>query len=160
MTGSDVEPADSLQNMQPSCISEFLVLPEPPKSKNIYTAKVLTSSEHLTLIKEKEREKARKEEEKELRKQECERKRNERKRQLELKPKRKARNKSISQPEPIFSNEEHKRFSTRQENGYNIPDDRYCQWLHIFYPYDPLVSLNPPITSNYVMIKNKLFMLL
>ncbi|XP_019854203.1 PREDICTED: uncharacterized protein LOC100641974 isoform X2 [Amphimedon queenslandica] len=147
MTGSDIEPADSLQNMQPSFVSEFLVLPEPPKSKNIYTAKVLTSSEHLRLIEEKEREKARKEEEKEFRKQERERKRDEKKRQLELKPKRKARNKSVSQPEPLFSNEEHKRFSTRQENGYNIPDDRYCQWLRIFYPNDPLVSLNLPITS-------------
>uniref|UniRef100_A0A1X7UUV9 Uncharacterized protein n=1 Tax=Amphimedon queenslandica TaxID=400682 RepID=A0A1X7UUV9_AMPQE len=43
----------------------------------------------------------------------------------------KARNKSISQPEPVFSNKEHKQFSTKQENGYNIPDDRYCQWLRI-----------------------------
>ena len=150
MTESDIVPADSPQNKQPSCIGEFLMLPNPPQSKNIYTAKVLTSSEHLRLIEEKERDKARKEEEKELRKQERERKRDEKKKQLELKSKNKASKKSIS--ELLFSNEEHKRFSKRQKNGYNIADDRYCEWLRIFYPDDPLVSVKPPITRNYLII--------
>ena len=154
MTTSDTDPVDNPPDNEPSLlIREFLVLPTPPRSKDIYKARVLTSAEHLRLIDEKEREKAKKQEEKELRKQEREKKRNEKKKQLELRSKTKGRKKLTS--EPVFSNEEHKMFNKRHENGYDIPDDRYCEWLRVFYPDDPLVSLELPIESTLsVMIKN------
>jgi hypothetical protein len=144
------EPVDSPPeaDTEPSYIHEFLVLPSPPKSKNIYKAIVLTSDERMRLIEEKERDKAKKEEEKELRKLEREKKINEKKRQMELKSKNKGRRKSTT--EPVFTNEEHKKFNKRHENGYDIPDDRYSEWLRVFYPDDPLIHTSTGLSSTSV----------
>ena len=123
---------------EPSYISELLVLPKPPaQSARCYTARVLTSQENIKAIEEKEREKARKEEEKELRKMEREKKKVEQERKkMERQMKRQVNNRK----EVAFTKEEHQRYTLRHENGYDIPEERYCQWLKIYYPDDRLVA--------------------
>ena len=120
-----------------SSISELLVLPQlPAKSTKPYSARVLTSEDHLRAMEEKEMEKARKEEEKRLRKLERERKKMEKKKQMEAQMKRKKKGQEV-----VFTKEEHHRYTVRHENGYDIPDKRYCQWLEVYHPDNALIAL-------------------
>lgn len=92
------------------------------------SSRVLTSAENLKRLEEKERETERKAQEKEERAR-----KRESKKQLRHDPStRPVPELGISEP---FSQSEHKKFSHRYENGFNIATDpRYNAWLNAFHP--------------------------
>ena len=57
-----------------------------------------------------------------------------------------------------FSSEEEDLYSRRFEEGYDLPDDRYCQWLCLYHPEvssalqpllaDSFIDVEPAISSN------------
>ncbi|XP_019863382.1 PREDICTED: uncharacterized protein LOC109592358 [Amphimedon queenslandica] len=107
-------------------IESFLKTPSHPSSKPTLKPKscgrVLTSVEFMTCIEEKERVKQEALKEKE------------RKRIARLENQKEANRVKELKRSANFTMSEHRQFSKRFENGYDIPDERYELWVQLYRP--------------------------
>uniref|UniRef100_A0A1X7SLP9 DDE-1 domain-containing protein n=1 Tax=Amphimedon queenslandica TaxID=400682 RepID=A0A1X7SLP9_AMPQE len=107
-------------------IESFLKTPSHPSSKSTLKPKscgrVLTSVEFMTCIEEKERMKQEALKEKE------------RKRIARLENQKEANRVKELKRSANFTMSEHRQFSKRFENGYDIPDERYELWVQLYRP--------------------------
>ena len=144
--GKFSEDEDYITKVQPSILHNFLTLPQLPSNekKTNHSARVLTSSENLKLIREKEIKKADESKAKDLRKQQREKKameREQKKKEVEERKLKRAVEKAEKERQKKlkkeseestskfeFTGEEHSRFCRRYENGYDLPDIRYEKW--------------------------------
>ena len=150
--GKFSEDKDYITKVQPSILHNFLTLPQLPSNekKTNHSARVLTSSENLKLIREKEIKKADESKAKDLRKQQREKKameREQKKKEVEERKLKRAVEKAEKERQKKlkkeseestskfeFTGEEHSRFCRRYENGYDLPDIRYEKWKKLFHP--------------------------
>ncbi len=134
----DLTPSSKASDHEPLW-KEFLTVPSPvyKKSSAPGRARVLTSAAFMQQLAEKEQKKQKAAEEKERRKQQREEKRALKEKEKAAKQK---RQKSVKKgadshlrshvpQQPTFSEEEEHRFERRYEEGYDLPDPRYLQWL-------------------------------
>ena len=150
--GKFSEDEDYITKVQSSILHNFLTLPQLPSNekKTNHSARVLTSSENLKLIREKEIKKADESKAKDLKKQQREKKameREQKKKEVEerkfkraVEKAEKERQKKLKKENEEstskfeFTGEEHSRFCRRYENGYDLPDIRYKKWKKLFHP--------------------------